>query len=149
MIQKRAIRTITKSFFSSHTEPRMKKIGLLKFEDLYRQQCLMLTHDCIRNRAPTNVSQLVQKEQDVSRFNLRNHVQNPLNLKIPCVKSKAASTSFSAKGPVLWNELHNELKQTDKRSVFKNALKRQMLAKYQLKTECNNPRCNDRKHHGH
>merc|ERR1712081_81043 len=28
-IQKRAIRTITKSYITAHTEPRMKKLGLL------------------------------------------------------------------------------------------------------------------------
>ena len=55
-IQKRAIRTITKSFFSAHTEPRMKKLGLLKFSDLYEQQCLTLAHDCYYHRAPTKIS---------------------------------------------------------------------------------------------
>ena len=34
-IQKRAIRTICKSKYASHTEPRMKQTTLLKFEDLY------------------------------------------------------------------------------------------------------------------
>ena len=34
-IQKRAIRTITKSYHTAHTEPRMKQLGLLKFDDLY------------------------------------------------------------------------------------------------------------------
>merc|ERR1712015_534619 len=38
-IQKRVIKNITRSYFSSHTEPRMKSIGILKFEDLYRHQC--------------------------------------------------------------------------------------------------------------
>ena len=66
-IQKRAIRTITKSYYSSHTEPRMKKIGLLKFDDLYRQQCLLLTHDCVYRKAPSPIQQLVSKKQNSSR----------------------------------------------------------------------------------
>ena len=51
-IQKRAIRTICKSYFSSHTEPRMKALCLLKLEDLYKQQCATLVHNIINKRAP-------------------------------------------------------------------------------------------------
>ena len=60
-IQKRAIRTICKSYFSSHTEPRMKALCLLKLEDLYKQQCATLVHDIINKRAPI-------KQQALSRL---------------------------------------------------------------------------------
>ena len=52
IIQKRAIRTVSKSYFTSHTEPRMKDLGLLRFEDLYKLQCTTLIHDISQNRAP-------------------------------------------------------------------------------------------------
>ena len=42
-IQKRAIRTITKSYITAHTEPRMKMLGILKFDDLNMlQSCLQI-----------------------------------------------------------------------------------------------------------
>ena len=146
-IQKRAIRTITKSYYSSHTEPRMKKTGLLKFEDLYKQQCLMLTHDCINNNAPNEIRQFVKKDQEVSRFNLRAHTQEPLNLRIPVYRTRAGKNSFRSKGPNYWNEIPSETKKIARKSVFKNAIKRQLLQGYLLKTTCNNPRCTDKKHH--
>ena len=145
--QKRAIQTITKSYYSAHTEPRLKKTGLLKFEDLYEQQCLTLTHDCVYGNAPGQIEQMIQKEQDGSRFNLRTHAQNPLNLKVLVSKSRLSSGSFAIKGPAFWNNINNELKQIPKKKVFKNTVKRQMLEKYQHTTHCNNPRCTDRRHH--
>ena len=44
-IQKRATRIISKAHYTSHTEPRMKKLGMLKLEELYEQQCATLLHD--------------------------------------------------------------------------------------------------------
>ena len=125
----------------------MKKIALLKFEDLYKQQCLMLTHDCINNNAPNEIRQFVKKEQEVSRFNLRAHVQEPLSLRVPVYKTRCGRNSFRCKGPNLWNEIPRETKEIARKSIFKNAVKRQMLQGYQLKTTCNNPRCRDKQHH--
>ena len=125
----------------------MKKTGLLKFEDLYKQQCLMLTHDCLNNNAPNEIRQFVKKDQEVSRFNLRAHTQDPLNLRIPVHKTRAGKNGFRSKGPSLWNEIPSLTKKIARKSIFKNAIKRQLLQGYVLKTTCNNPRCTDKRHH--
>ena len=65
-----------------------KKIGLLKFDDLYKQQCLVLTHDCISKKAPIKIQQLTQPEENSSRYMLRNQANNICNLKIPNLKTK-------------------------------------------------------------
>ena len=144
-IQKRAIRTITKSYFSAHTEPRMKKLGLLKFNDLYEQQCLTLTHDCFYGRAPINIRNLFERHN--SEHNLRGHTQNPLNLKIPNYKTRAASSSYSYKGSVLWNNTSLDLRKIEQKTHFKRSIKKSILNKYDHKSDCNNPRCKDRIHH--
>ena len=146
-IQKRSIRTICKAYFTSHTEPRMKKVGILKLEDLYKQQCLVNVHNCVHEIAPCPIRNLIQLERDVSRFNLRNNEQNPLNIVAPISKSRISSQSFSAKGPAFWNVLPTELKSIERHSIFKNMVKRKMLNEYQAVSECHNPRCTDRRHH--
>ena len=146
-IQKRAIRTITKSYYSSHTEPRMKKIGLLKFDDLYRQQCLVLTHDCVYKKAPSPIQQLVNRKPDSSRITLRNYVNNPLDLKVPNLKTRAGTHSYSVKGPKFWNETPNIHKTIDKRETFKKVIKRCILNSYSSHSTCNNPMCRDHRHH--
>ena len=148
-IQKRSVRTICKSYFSSHTEPRMKKVGILKFDDLYRQQCLVNVHDCVHEVAPCPIRNLIQLERNVSRFNLRSNEQNPLNIVAPITKSRIGSQSFSAKGPAFWNILPTELKSIERKTIFKKRVKRKMLKEYQDVSECHNPRCTDRRHHHH
>lgn len=145
-IQKRAIRTITKSYFSAHTEPRMKKLGLLKFEDLYNHQCLQLMHDCFYQRAPKMISKLLSIKPS-SEYSLRGQAQNPLDFKITCYKSRAAANSFCAQGPVVWNNISNELRKIEQRPHFKRLVKKSILEKYEHKSICTNPRCKDKSHH--
>ena len=144
-IQKRAIRTITKSYFSAHTEPRMKELGLLKFSDLYEQQCLMLTHDCYYHRAPEMIAEYISMPN--IDYNLRGQAQNPLDLRLPNCKSRAATSSFSAKAPAFWNNTPVELRKIDQKPLFKRNLKKSILNRYDHKTDCNNPRCRDHRHH--
>ena len=146
-IQKRAIRTLTKSFYMAHTEPRMKKAGLLKFDDLYKQQCLMQVHDCITKNAPHSIQKLIQAEQNPTRYTLRNPSNNPLNLKVPNMKTRAGMHSFRIKGPTIWNETPDELRKNKKKTIFKNSLKRFFLYNYSINSKCTNPRCRDHRHH--
>ena len=146
-IQKRSIRTVCKAYFTSHTEPRMKKIGILKLEDLYKQQCLVNVHDCVQMNAPNPIRKLVKLECNSNRFNLRSNTQNPLNITIPITKSRIASQSFSYKGPVFWNLLSSELKGVTRKMSFKNKVKRSILKEYHIASDCRNPRCTDRRHH--
>ena len=144
-IQKRAIRTITKSFFSAHTEPRMKKLGLLKFSDLYEQQCLTLAHDCYYHRAPTKISSFLNNLS--LDYNLRGRTQNPMDFKKPNHKSRAALSSFSYKGPEFWNTTSTDLRKIEQKTLFKRNIKKSILSRYDHKSDCNNPRCKDKSHH--
>ena len=148
-IQKRISRNVAKSFYSSHTEPRMKKLGILKLENLYEQQCMTLIHDTIYNRAPSPMKDLLSLGSDGTTHNLRSHQSDPLNLRLPVARSKVGSNSFCIKGADIWNKLPNELKTIESRSSFKNRIKQHLLNSYSTKTECNNPRCSDRSHHIH
>ena len=145
-IQKRAIRTVTKSYYIAHTEPRMKKFGLLKLDFLYQQQCLLLTLDCYYGSAPQKV-----KEQiilDVApNYSLRNQSQNPLDLKLSTFKTRAGSNSFSAQGPSFWNDTPHNLREINQKFKFKFAVKKTLLEKYEHLTNCSNPRCKDRQYH--
>ena len=144
-IQKRAIRTVSKALHKAHTEPRMKKMQLLNFDDLYKQQCVLLCYDCTMKRAPQQISSSLITEQ--TTHTTRSQTNNPLNMKIPTFKSRAGCQSFRAKGPTIWNVLPNEIKSIDKRERFKGAVKRFFLHNYARKSDCTNPRCTDHNFH--
>ena len=145
-IQKRAIRTVTKSYHTAHTEPRMKKLGLLKFDDLYSTQCTLLIHDCFYSNAPNSVRNRIEKASS-SNHNLRHQSANPLDLKIPLLKSRAATSSFSVMGPSFWNKIPTEHRIISKKGSFKNVVKSSILSNYDQKAHCTNPQCRDKRNH--
>ena len=145
-IQKRAIRTITKSYITDHTEPRMKKLGLLKFDDLYKTECMNQIHDCVHGNAPSNIKNLI-KSANNSEHTLSNHVENPLDLRIPNRKTRAGTNSFNTKGPHFWNNISSEIRNMSRKASFKKAVKNSILKDYEQKATCTNPRCRDHSNH--
>ena len=146
-IQKRATRIVSKSYYNSHTEPRMKKLGILRLEHIYEQQCATLIHDVINKRAPSPIKDLLQLERETTMHNLRNHQSDPHNIRVPLSKSKTSSNSFCTKGSLIWNKLPQEFKDIERKHIFKHRLKRYFLDSYARDCECHNPMCFDKRHH--
>ena len=146
-IQKRAIRTVSKSYMTSHTEPRMKQMGILKLDELYSQQCSTLVHDIIKKRAPSALSKLAILESESNVRNLRSHSADPLLVRVPPEKCKTTTNSFCCKGAQLWNSIPQELRRINEKHIFKHRIKQHLLDSYSETTSCNNPRCTDRRHH--
>ena len=146
-IQKRVTRIISKAHYTSHTEPRMKKLGMLKLEELYEQQCATLLHDITYNRAPKPIKNLMTFNREVTSHSLRNHQNDPHNIRVPLAKNKISSNSFCSKGPLIWNRLPRDLKDIERKFTFKSKLKQYFLNRYTLSCDCNNPRCSDQRHH--
>ena len=125
----------------------MKKMGILKFEELYSQQCAMFIHDIIRNRAPSAMNKFVSLETEANARNLRSHSSDPLLVRVPLEKCKTSSNSFCVKGAQIWNNISQELRKINEKHIFKYRLKQHMLSQYSELTSCDNPRCTDRQHH--
>ena len=54
-LQKKAIRLLTGARRMDHSEPRLKKLGILKLEDLYKMHPICLTYDCLNGEVPENL----------------------------------------------------------------------------------------------
>ena len=132
---------------TSHTEPRMKDLQILKLDDLYKQQCASLIHDIVNNRAPSPMKGLVSFVKKNENQLLRSHSLNPLQAREPLGKCKTSSNSFCIKGPTIWNSLPHELQVIREKHIFKYRLKKHLLEPYSNAIVCRNPRCTDRRHH--
>ena len=146
-IQKRVGRQINKSYYRSHTEPRMKNMGILKVDDIYKHQCITMTHDILNDNCPVGIKGLIELKTENNNYSLRAKDQNLLNLRIPISKITQAKTSFKINGPSYWNTLPNSLREEKKRDLFKRRTKIFLMKDYNKTVTCSNPLCRDLRHH--
>jgi hypothetical protein len=147
IIQKRIIRTISKSHIKSHTEPKMKSLGILKIDDLYKQKCATLIHDALHENCPKTIMNFINLTAEKDEHALRNKEKDPMCLQVPNLKTKQGKGSFQVNGPVTWNNLPNNLKEIVKRELFKKHVKIYLIDQYNDNVSCTNPLCRDRGHH--
>ena len=146
-IQKKGVRIICKSHLNSHTEPRMKNLKMLKFQDQHELQSTRLIYDLIHGYAPSHLSENLQLNRDAHNYRLRSANNNPDNLRTTAGSIKQVRFSFSNSAPKLWNKLPEDIKNSPNRNIFKNKLTNKFIDSYVVKTPCKNPNCKDKVFH--
>ena len=147
LIQKKAVRTVCKSHWLSHTEPRMKKLNLLKFDDQHEFQCLTLIFKMLKGLSPDIYQLLPTQNDNNTTSSLRSSRDQPQNLRLPSYQANQNKRTFRSLTPDLWNRLPNELKCATSQAIFKNKLKSNILLHYEDRTMCTNPICQDQRYH--
>jgi hypothetical protein len=65
ILQKRAIRTIHRSNYNSHTEPWFKSSGILKVKDLYESQVALFMHDYVCKKLPSSFDNTLKHNYEI------------------------------------------------------------------------------------
>ena len=127
----------------------MRKVGTPKFDDLYKQQCLVNVQICVHEIVLSPIRNLIQLERNVSQFNLRlrSNEQNPLNIVAPITKSRISSQSLVQRSSILEYSAYRA--QSHRRKNHIQKCEKKENAEYQAVSECHNPRCTDEIHHLH
>ena len=115
---KRVIRTIADAGYIDHTTPLFLKLGLLKFEDIYRYHILLKMFHLMQdgNFSVTHPYNTRNRDRPASSFHRLTSTQH----------------AFSFTGPSKWNALPENLRSIVKFKHFKKALKSYFLEKYRL-----------------
>ena len=124
----------------------MKDLKILNLNDLYLYQCASTTYDIVNNHCPEALRNTLRPTADRNEYSLRSRARNPLELEVPHVRSTRKKRFFS-ECQIIWNEIPNEIKSIERRSLFKKKLKKYFLDKYCTEVECTNPLCSDRRFH--
>ena len=90
-------------------------------ESLYRDS--VLTFKCQNDVAPQYLTSKFTKRSNIHTRNTR--TRN--SLQIPLYKTAIGQRTFSYRGAYIWNNLHNELRQSASLASFKRALKDTLL----------------------
>ena len=113
---KRIIRTMTWSHFRDHTSPLFKKLGVLKFMDIYKYRI------CIRMyKSLSNGEFLVEHDRLTRCSNLAAPKFHRLTL---------TQHAFSFTGPSMWNSLPDFLRSINSFPQFKSSLRKFLIDQY-------------------
>jgi hypothetical protein len=142
-LQKKAVRLLTGARKMDHSEPRLKGLGILKLNDLYKLHIACLVYDYLNGDAPAQLQGLFSYSADRARTSTRSQTNKPLDIKttIPTKKpGLVLSSSFICKGPELWNNLSELLQASASKKVLRSKLH---LHQYVNKLPCKNALCAD------
>ena len=122
----KAIRIINKAGYRDHTTPLFKKLGLLKVEDIHRQQILIFMYKFSCKQLPDNFSSCFHETSTV-QFHI---TRNSDGYFIPSANTNIQQKCIRHSGPQLWNQLPCDIKQAVSLPTFKSKLKKLLWNEY-------------------
>jgi len=126
LLQKRAMRNITRSHFIASSSPLFKKLGMLNVRDMYSLNLFVFMHKHRLGLLPPVFKEYFKLNKDVHDYNTRNcndYYVDDYDLTL-------ISKGVRIAGPSNWNELSNQCKQCKTIKTFKAMVKANMLAAY-------------------
>ena len=126
LLQKKAIRLCTNSYYRDHSNPLFAKLKTLKAGDIHILQIALFMFRLQHGQLPSYFSPLFNLNKDIHSYPTRQtdkfHLRNP--------KTVLALKSIRHTGPDIWNSLPNEIRNLNTLYSFKKAVKTMLLCKY-------------------
>ncbi len=114
------VRIITKSGYEVRSVNLLHQLGLPNLEERRNQQLNTLMYKVRHEMAPSSLSNMFQKTNEVHEHRTRQAKHDFLP---PKPKTNYLKKAFSYRGAVAWNNLPNEIKNSETVNIFKAKLK--------------------------
>ncbi len=138
ILQKRAIRVIHNAPYNSHTEPKFRKSGILKIDDIFEYESLLFVYDYLTNNLPISFQGIFPLNSDMP--NSRETRQSNF-LYVPRCTGRFAQKLPKYFMPPLWNTWSRSFQDNKTRNQTKRLIKMTKLQGYAETVLCNNLRC--------
>jgi len=136
ILQKRAIRTISRSKYNSHTSKLFKQMNLLKLDDIFHVACAKFYYSIKTNLVSHYFQQLLPRNTDIHNYYTRNNE----DLHIFNANTNLQNQLVNVKISKVWNSLPISLKAMNlSNKCFSYKVKNFYLSQYP--TECFIPNC--------
>ena len=119
-LQKRVIRTISKSTFDSHSDPIFKELELLKLSDIRQLELGKLMFSLNHSLLPSKFNNYFSLNKQVHSYATR-HVND---FHLPSCRTNLRKFSVSFQGPTYYNTIENDIKEFNSLHLFKTKLKK-------------------------
>ena len=120
-LQKRAARTILKTYFRTPSAGMFKDLGWLSLERRLKYNKAVLTYKALNNMTPAYISSMLKPVSQTHCLNLRSSVNGTLY--VPKSRTTLYNGAFSYSAPKLWNSLPQPIRNCDTLNAFKKSLK--------------------------
>ena len=138
-LQKKAFRIVSLSKYNAHTEPILKTLNLLKFEDIYNLQLLKFYYKYCKDKLPTYFQSLNLAETDKNHgYNMRNRNR----MLLPLINREYTKRSIQYMVINILNKTSQDIKQkinTHSLIGFSNYIKMKTIEGYSR--NCSIPDC--------
>ena len=124
ILQKRVLRLMYFTDYTSHSAPLFACSGILPIKLLYFKLVASLLHDIENHCAPPNISELFTRTEQVHSYSTRSSVAG--SIYINQARTNHLLLSFSRVGAKIWNGIPPELRKLRK-TLFKRKLTHLLL----------------------
>ena len=119
ILQKKALRLITFSTFSAHTNSIFHSLKIIKFPDLVFLHTALLMHDYYSNNLPTSFKSYFNEIKQKHNYNTR--LASRLTYSLPKIRTNYGKFNIKFSGVKIWNEISDSCKKLNK-SKFKESI---------------------------
>ena len=123
ILQKKAIRIISKAHYFAHSEPLFKTLEILSLEKIYKLNCLLFIYKLINMNMYKEMKRRVFRNSDVHSHITRNRSQ----YRLPRTRLKCIRQSCLYLGLSLWNSIDEEITKSRTIYIFKRKIKKELL----------------------
>ena len=103
-VQKRAVRTISRSAFDAHTDRIFKSLKLLKFENIVSLQVAKIMYLYKNGQLPESFNNMFFTGEEIHNYNNRDF------FRLPSCRTNLRKFSLRFQGPKMFNSLNDEIK---------------------------------------
>ena len=125
-LQKWAIRTVSSSHYRSHTAPLFAKHNVLTVTDMHMLELGVFMYKFFINDLPVSFKNYFNRRSDVHDYPTRQ--LNDFNLTNN--KKSLSDRGIRSSGPILWNSLPENIKDSKSVKHFRNQLKQNIIQNY-------------------
>lgn len=130
LLQKRAVRIINKCGYLTHSDPLFKKLGLLKVFDLFDHCCALFVYKFKNNYLPSVCATLVSLNPRYNNDNMSYSLRLVSEFTIPFARTSIRERCITVRGPKIWSNLDEDIKNSLSISIFKKKLSNFHINKY-------------------
>ena len=130
LIQKRAIRLLSKAPFNAHTAPLFKNLGILNFSNTLKLQLSMLMWQYDHGELPACFNDYFKKVNSIHTYNTRSSSSTKLSVDFLASTDKYGKNMLQFIGPRFFNEIItlDFYKRCNSKIGFKSCMKKHLLS---------------------